>query len=58
MLNEDCKWFPNPYEEMIPLMPDTPLVEAMYYIGFWGQEIIDSLYQGRYNQTMASYYLM
>lgn len=29
MLNEDCKWFPNPYEEMIPLMPDTPLVKAM-----------------------------
>lgn len=29
MLNEECKWFPNPYEEVIPLMPDTPLVEAM-----------------------------
>lgn len=57
-LREDLEASPNHCEEMVPSLPDPAIVEAMAYMGFQAQDIKDSLYERKYNQTMASYCLL
>ncbi|XP_052025356.1 sperm motility kinase Y-like [Apodemus sylvaticus] len=54
----DWKMFPNPCKDLIPDRADPTIVQAMEYLGFRAQDILESLRKQKYNQAMACYTLL
>ena len=54
----DWKMFPDPCKDLIPARADPTIVQAMEYLGFRAQDILESLRKQKYNQAMACYTLL